>query len=55
MFSFSVVILALLILSVVITFIKFRQINKSASNYLIPYVLWIIFAFYLNLGVAILN
>lgn len=55
MFSFSVVILALLILSVVITFIKFRQINKSASNYLIPYVLWIIFAFYLNLGIAILN
>ena len=55
MFSFAVVILALLILSVVITFIKFRQINKSASNYLIPYVLWIIFAFYLNLGIAILN
>ncbi len=55
LFTLSFIVILLLVGSVIITFIKFRQINKSASNLLIPYILWIIFATYLNLGVAILN
>ena len=32
-----------------------RKINKTASNLLIPYLLWTTFAGYLNIGIAILN
>lgn len=55
LFTLSFIVILLLVGSVIITFIKFRQINKKASNLFIPYILWIIFATYLNLGVAILN
>lgn len=33
----------------------FSRISKAAGYLLIPYLLWVIFAGYLNLGVAILN
>ncbi|WP_137597328.1 TspO/MBR family protein [Paucilactobacillus kaifaensis] len=32
-----------------------RQINRFASYLLVPYLIWIIFATYLNLGTAVLN
>ena len=49
-----VVILILLAL-VIITALKFRDINKTAFWLMIPYIIWLLFATYLNLGVAILN
>ena len=34
---------------------QFGQIDDTAENLLIPYLLWVTFAGYLNLGVALLN
>lgn len=46
----------ILLLFLVIKIIKdFIQINKIAGYLQIPYLLWLIFATYLNLGVYILN
>lgn len=47
--------LLLLILLVVLTMIGFRRINRTAFRLLIPYLLWITFAAYLNLGFYLLN
>ena len=53
--TFSFIWLLFLLVIVVITFFKFYKINKTSSYLLIPYILWIIFAGYLNLSIAILN
>lgn len=47
--------LVLLFVAIIITFIKFKEINKTSAYLLIPYILWVIFAGYLNLSFAILN
>ena len=46
--------LALLAL-IVITTVRFYNINKYASILMLPYVLWVSFAGYLNLAIAYLN
>jgi len=38
-----------------LTMYYFGQIDDTAENLLIPYLLWVTFAGYLNLGVALLN
>lgn len=38
-----------------ITIIKFHRISRQASYLLIPYILWVSFAAYLNLSVLLLN
>ena len=48
------IIIALLIL-IIIMIIKFYKINKLAAYLQIPYVIWVAFATYLNLGFYILN
>lgn len=53
--SFSFIWLVFLFIIVIITFIKFIKLNKISGYLFIPYILWIIFAGYLNLSVAILN
>ncbi len=55
LFTPAVFVLAILIIAVIITFIKFKKINNIAALLLIPYILWLLFALYLNIGVAILN
>lgn len=40
---------------VYITMYLFGQVDDTAENLLIPYLLWVTFAGYLNLGVALLN
>ena len=45
----------LLIILVIIMIIKFYKISKPAAWLQIPYLLWILFASYLNLGVYLLN
>ncbi len=47
--------LVILIILVTIMIIKFYKINKFAGYLQIPYLIWILFAGYLNLGVYILN
>lgn len=46
--------LALWIL-IYLTMHLFSEIDETAENLLIPYLLWVTFAGYLNLGVALLN
>ena len=49
------VVIVVLLALVIITAIKFWGINNVAFWLLVPYIIWLIFATYLNLGVAILN
>ena len=41
--------------AIFITMRLFSQINETAGDLLIPYLLWVTFAGYLNLGVFLLN
>ncbi len=50
----AVVLTALLLLTIGTT-VQFFGINKTAGRLMIPYVIWLIYALYLNVGVAVLN
>lgn len=47
--------LVLLIAIVVLTMVGFRGINRTAFRLMIPYLAWLVFAAYLNLGYYLLN
>ena len=47
--------LLLLLILIIITTIKFYKISKPAAYLMIPYILWVAFAGYLNLGIYLLN
>lgn len=44
-----------LLISIVMTAIKFRRLVPATVWMFVPYLLWVCFATYLNVGVAILN
>lgn len=44
-----------LLVSIVLTMIKFNKISKIAMYLLIPYILWVSFATLLNLAIVLLN
>lgn len=48
-------IIIILLILIIIMIIKFYKINKLAAYLQIPYLLWVSFATYLNLGFYILN
>ena len=50
-FAWLLVLLAL----IVITAVRFYRINKIAGLVMLPYILWVSFAGYLNLAIAYLN
>ena len=52
---FSFLWIIFLIVLVVIMIIRFYRINKVAGLLQIPYLIWLVFAAYLNLGIYILN
>lgn len=52
---FSFLWIILLAILVIIMIIKFYKKNKTAGLLQIPYILWVLFASYLNLGFYILN
>ena len=54
-FGFAAVWLVLLLALVLSTFGWFFTIDRVAAYLLIPYILWLIFALYLNIGIWILN
>ena len=54
-YGFAFVWLLLLIAAVLACRLLCRYIDKRAGDLLLPYVIWLFFAAYLNLGVAILN
>ena len=47
--------LILIIVFTVITMIKFKKVYPIATYILIPYLLWLCFAFYLNLHIVLNN
>lgn len=51
----SFIVLLLLDVLVIMTMLSFYKIKKTAGYLLIPYLLWILFATYLNIGIAKLN
>ena len=51
----AAVVILLLDLLVIITMVKFKEINKLSFWLLIPYLAWILFATYLNFGFVFLN
>lgn len=51
----SVMIIILLDILVFLTIQTFKHINPKAAWLLIPYLIWILFATYLNIGIALLN
>ncbi len=53
--SVAFVIVCLLLFMIVINIIVFKRIHRLAGYLLIPYLLWVAFALYLNLGFCILN
>ena len=54
-FTFSFIWLVFLIITVIVTIKKFYDLYKPAAYLLLPYLIWILFAGYLNLAIAILN
>lgn len=52
---FSCIWLLLLIVLVIIMIIRFYKVNKVAGLLQLPYLLWCIFALYLNIGIYLLN
>ncbi len=53
--SVAAVWLLLLTAAVYVTWRRFREINTVAGWLLVPYLLWCLFALYLNIGFAVLN
>ena len=55
LYWFSFLWLVLLWVLIVLTIISFHKISNTAAYLMIPYLLWVSFAGYLNLGIALLN
>lgn len=55
MYLFAFIWLLALLALIIITTIKFYKISKPAAYLMIPYILWVTFAGYLNLGIYLLN
>ncbi len=55
MYLTAFVVLAALWVAIVITMRRFMKLDETAGDLLIPYLLWVSFAGYLNLGVFLLN
>ena len=54
-FGFSFIWLLLLLVLVILMTLEFRKLNRLAALLQIPYILWLLFAAYLNAGVWYLN
>lgn len=54
LFASSIIIVLLLAL-IALTILKFKKISKKAAYLLVPYILWVTFASYLNISVWLLN
>lgn len=52
---FSFVIIILLLIFITLTIISFYKTSKISAYLLIPYLIWVTFAAYLNFGIMILN
>lgn len=55
LYTFSFMWLLIMWGLIILTTVMFYKISKTAAYLMIPYILWVTFALYLNLGVALLN
>jgi len=55
MYLFAFLWLLLLLVMIILMIMSFFKINKEAAYLQIPYLLWVTFAGYLNLGIYLLN
>ncbi len=51
----ALVVIVLLWMAIVLTIVKFRTISQMAGNLLIPYLMWVTFASFLNFTIVWLN
>ncbi len=51
----AAIVLVMMIIAVVIMIFKFKKIRPNAAYLQIPYLIWLLCAMYLNIGVYILN
>ena len=54
-YTFAFVWLIIMLALIILTTVLFSKISKPAAYLMIPYILWVTFAGYLNLGIYILN
>ena len=54
-YGFAFVWLVLLWALIVAMTLRFRELDRTAANLQIPYLIWVLFAGYLNYGVWMLN
>ena len=54
-FGAAIGVIGLLILLVIAMIVVFRKIRPAAAGWNIPYLLWLLFAAYLNIGTFLLN
>ncbi len=54
-YTFAAIIIAVLIALNLLFVILARRINKVVAILFIPYLIWLVFALYLNIGIAVLN
>ena len=55
LYCVSVIILVILIYLVIKLMLEYKKIYNLSFYLMIPYILWLLFALYLNIGVCILN
>ncbi len=55
MFTLALIDLILLTVAVIIMTVLFGRVSKTAAWINIPYILWLLFATYLNIGTIVLN
>lgn len=51
----AVAVILILDILVLLTTVEFYKISKVSGYLMIPYLLWILFATYLNIGIAVMN
>ncbi len=54
-FTFSFLWLCVLLILIILTAVKYKKVSKTAAYLQIPYMLWVAYAGYLNLGITVLN
>lgn len=48
-------VIILLIAAITWTIFEFKKVSSAAARLLVPYLMWVLFATYLTIGVAVLN
>lgn len=54
-FTLSSVVIIILLISIILMILNFYKVRKISAYLNIPYILWVLFAAYLNIATAILN